>query len=439
MITNSVLEAISKFSLLEADTIVTVALSGGADSMALLNVLITLKDRLNIKVKAAHLNHLIRGDEAYRDEEFVKKQCEILNVPLVCQQKDVPKYAKENNLSLELAARKLRYEFLNEISEGVIATAHTASDNLETVIFNLTRGTGIDGLCGIPAKRDNIIRPLILCTRDMIEGYCQENNIPFVTDSTNLSDDYTRNRIRHSVIPILKSINPSVEKTALRSSVVLKEISDDLIFSAKNFIEENLTDNKLLVSDINSIPASTFKKIIIEFVKIFDNSILLENCHIEEIFNICKNGGKTSIPKNCYCRCQNHILEIFNSNADIEENDQYNLEITEISKEFYEKNINVNNLLLNNSFDCDKIVGKLVVRTRLPGDSIRLNNHAYTKPLTKLYNELKIPRGKRSSLPVIADDRGVVWIHDIGIASRCAVSKKTERIYYVECEINQNR
>jgi len=148
MITNSVLEAISKFSLLEADTIVTVALSGGADSMALLNVLITLKDRLNIKVKAAHLNHLIRGDEAYRDEEFVKKQCEILNVPLVCQQKDVPKYAKENNLSLELAARKLRYEFLNEISEGVIATAHTASDNLETVIFNLTRGTGIDGLCG---------------------------------------------------------------------------------------------------------------------------------------------------------------------------------------------------------------------------------------------------------------------------------------------------
>ena len=223
------LEAIERFSLLENTKNVTVALSGGADSMALLFSLNSLKDVLGITVKAAHLNHLIRGDEAFRDEEFVKGVCEKLGIELFIKRADIPLLAKEKGISTELAARETRYEFLESVaSGGAVATAHTASDNLETVIYNLTRGSGIDGIAGIPAKRDIFIRPLILCTRSQIDDYCAKHEISFVTDSSNLSDDYTRNKIRHNIVPVLKEINPSVENTVLRSSLILKEDAEYL-------------------------------------------------------------------------------------------------------------------------------------------------------------------------------------------------------------------
>lgn len=149
----SVLTAIERFSLLENTSEVTVALSGGADSMSLLYALNSLKERLGITLSAAHLNHMIRGNEAMRDEEFVKRACERLNIPLFCERIDVPAYAKQRKLSTELAAREVRYEFLSRVSKGLVATAHTASDNLETVLFNLTRGSALKGLCGIPPQR----------------------------------------------------------------------------------------------------------------------------------------------------------------------------------------------------------------------------------------------------------------------------------------------
>jgi len=432
MIENSVLEAICGFSLIKENSTVTVALSGGADSMALLNVLVALKDRLKITVKAAHLNHLIRGDEAFRDENFVKVQCALLNVPLFLRREDVPEFAKANNLSLELAARKVRYSFFEEINEGVIATAHTASDNLETVIFNLTRGTSIDGLCGIPAKRDNIIRPLILCTREMIEEYCIKNNISYVTDSTNLSDEYSRNKIRHSVIPVLKSLNPSVEKTVLRSSFSLKEIADDVSDVAKSYLKENLSDKCLSLAGFAALQKSVAKRIIVEFVKKSDESINLESCHIEEIYRICINGGKTSIPKNCCCLRENNTLKIIRNDENNCNLSRYEVKISEISKNFYKKNQKVNNLLLNNCLDYDRIVGNLVVRTRKSGDTIRLVNRGCTKPLTKLFNELSIPVEERSVLPVISDDKGIVWIYGVGVAQRCAVTAKTERFCHID-------
>ena len=170
----TVLKAVKEFSLLGDynNPTITVALSGGADSMALLNVLLELKEELKISVEAAHFNHLIRGAEAERDEEFVKCACESLGVKLYIGRGDVPKYAKEKGVSLETAAREMRYDYLNRINKDFIATAHTASDNLETVLFNLSRGTAIDGLCGIPPKRENFIRPLILATRNQVEEYC---------------------------------------------------------------------------------------------------------------------------------------------------------------------------------------------------------------------------------------------------------------------------
>ena len=199
-----VLRAIEKFGMLDGVNDVTVALSGGADSMCLLHSLLVIKDTYSLNITAAHLNHMIRGKEALRDEEFVIEQCKKIGVQLFVERVDVPLFARENKISIELAARKVRYEFFERVAKGAVATAHTASDNIETVILNMTRGASLKGLCGIPPKRDRFIRPLICCTRSDVEAYCAKNNIQFVTDSTNLTDEYTRNNIRHNIYNIIK-------------------------------------------------------------------------------------------------------------------------------------------------------------------------------------------------------------------------------------------
>lgn len=429
MIEKAIIDTCKEYSLIPKGSVVTVALSGGADSVTLLYALNRLKDKLGITVKAAHLNHLIRGDEAFRDEEFVKNLCSSLDIPLICEEIDVPKLAKEQNLSLETAARKVRYEFLNHVCEdGLIATAHTASDNLETVLLNLARGSAIGGLCGIPIRRDNIIRPIISVTREEIEKYCAENNLSFVTDSTNLSDDYTRNKIRHSIVPVLKEINPKIEKSVLKTSRSVTNISNMIKIEADNYITKNFNHNKLDVSSFGELNPEIAKQVIIEFVKICDRRISLEACHIESIYKICLKCGKTGIPNNKYCQNKNGYLFVGS-------NDE-NLKKTEFSVEIIKITENVNNLLLNNSLDCDKIVGKLVLRTRMSGDSIRLVNRGCTKNLKKLYNECSVPVNIRDTLPVIADDLGVVWIHTIGVAERCAVSKKTNSAYIIGVKEN---
>ena len=430
MIEKAIINNCKEYSLIPKGSVVTVALSGGADSVALLYALNRLKDRLGITVKAAHLNHLIRGDEAFRDEEFVKNLCSSLDIPLICEEIDVPKLAKKQNLSLETAAREIRYEFLNRVCEGgLIATAHTASDNLETLLLNLARGSAIGGLCGIPIKRDNIIRPIISVTREEIEKYCCVNNLSFVTDSTNLSDDYTRNKLRHNIVPVLRELNPKIEKTVLKTSRSVTEISNMIKDEAENYIKKNLSDNKLALSNFNKLNPEIAKRVITQFVKICDSSISLEACHIESIYDICLKGGKTGIPKNRYCQNKNGCLMVGS-------NDE-NLKKTEFFVEIIKKTENVNNLLLNNALDCDKIVGKLVLRTRISGDSIRLANRGCTKTLRKLYNECKIPVDIRDTLPVIADDLGVVWIHTIGVAKRCEVSKKTNSAYIIGVKENE--
>ncbi len=434
MIEKHILDTVKNYSLFGDGTVVTVALSGGADSVALLYTLHRLKKQLNITLKAAHLNHLIRGDEAFRDEEFVKKLCSKLDIPLTVERADVPEYAKQHSLSLETAARQVRYSFFERINEGVIATAHTANDNIETFLLNLTRGSGALGLCGIPIKRDYIVRPIISCTREMIEAYCEKHKLKFVTDSTNLSDDYTRNKIRHNIIPILKELNPQVENAVLRSCRSVTAITDIVKNESTDYINRFFADNKLKLSEFADLNTEIAKRIIIDFVALNHSEISLEACHIDAIYGICLNGGKTSIPKNKFCQNKNGFLTVGSENK-ISENTDFKVKISEEKLNLKEITEKINNLLLNNALDCDKIVGKPILRTRHSGDSIRLINRGCSKTLNKLYNECKIPTELRDSLPVISDDLGVVWIYGIGVSSRCAISKKTKKIFKIEAEI----
>ena len=428
----NILEAVNTFSLLENVRTVTVALSGGADSMALLYALVSLKDKLNITVKAAHFNHQIRGNEALRDEEFVKEQCRMLGVELFCESADVPRFAKEKGVSLELAARELRYAFFEKINEGVIATAHTASDNIETVLFNLTRGTALQGLCGIPPKRDIFIRPLILCTREQIEEYCKENNISYMTDSTNLCDDYTRNKIRHHIIPRLKDINPSVEKSVLRTSSALREDGEILNKLALDYVKQN-TDNGLLKLDgFKKLSPAITKRVIIFFTESVKKEITLENIHIEEIYKAIGKNCKISLPKNHSAVIWNNSLKITPNSKNLQNCTEYTVNLTGNDVSFIKTNEKINNLLLNNSLDCDKIVGQSVLRTRMSGDSIRLKDRGCTKTLNRLFSEEKIPIEERDKLPVLADEKGVIWVYGLGVANRCAVTASTKKILIVE-------
>lgn len=429
MIEKIILDTVSAYSLFKKGDVVTVALSGGADSVALLYALNQLKNDLGITLKAVHLNHQIRGDEALRDESFVKDFCDSLNIPLICERIDVPQFAKSNNLSLETAARKVRYDLFERINEGVIATAHTASDNLETLLLNLARGTALDGLCGIPVKRDYIVRPIISATREDIENYCKVNNLKFVTDSTNLTDDYTRNKIRHKIVPVLKEINPRAELSALKTSKSLTEASAFLKQEAKQYIADFSKGDSLSVEHFKMLSPALAKSIITQFIKAIDSEISLETCHIDSIYDICLQNGKTTIPKDKYCIVRKGILKVT-----FKEDDG---KIPIFDVKITKKQEKVNNLFLNNSLDCDKIIGNLVVRSRKAGDSIRLANRGCTKPLTKLYNECEIPLNLRNTLPVIADDKGVVWIHGIGVAERCSVKNSTKQIYLIEVKENE--
>lgn len=431
----SVLTAIERFSLLSADNI-TVALSGGADSVALLHALCTLKDKLKINISAAHLNHMIRGDEALRDENFVKQLCGDMNIPLICESIDVPAYAEKNRLSIETAAREVRYAFFERINTGVVATAHTASDNLETVLFNLARGTGLNGLCGIPPKRSIYIRPLILVTRDEVEAYCAENGLSYVTDSTNLSDDYTRNRIRHTVIPVLKSVNPSAEKTVARTVVSVREDEEFLNACADNYLSANFKDGFLTVD--SAVPPSVLKRAIKKYAEYIVPDLRLDSLHLNSIYSVSVNGGRTSLPCDCIAEAKNGRLSVKNKLSNGKKT-VFNVSTAVKDNTFFKNGEKVNNLLLNNSIDCDKIVGESVLRTRLPGDSVRLAGRGCTKTLKKLMNELKIPNELRDSVPVLADDDGVIWVYGAGTASRCAVNEKTEKVMIITVSDVQNK
>lgn len=422
---NKVLNAITRFSLIEKGDTVTVALSGGADSVSLLYALLSLKQDLGITVNAAHLNHSIRGDEAERDALFVKDLCEKCAVPLFYEKANVPEIAKKEGLSLELAARKVRYEFLKRVAKGKVATAHTASDNLETVIFNLARGTSLKGLCGIPVKRDIFIRPLILCTRDDVENYCNENGLSFMTDSTNLSDDYSRNKIRHNVIPVLKEINPSCEEAALRMAGSLAEDSAYLENKADEWLFKNSDDNGLNLADFENTAPAVSKRAIKKYFEILFSDILLDNRHINDIYSVClSKSGKLSLPSDLYAVVKNGFLNF--CGKDNENDINFAVKITENEK--------INNLFSNNTIDCDKIVGKWTLRTRCEGDSIRLYGRGVTKTLKKLFTENKVDESLRSKIPIIADDSGVIWVYGFGVAQRVAVTKNTKKTLSVEVQ-----
>ena len=231
---------IQKHNMLLAGDSVCVALSGGADSVALLLALYELSAELDFSLSAVHVNHLLRGDESYRDENFCRDLCSRLDVPLQIFREDAAAFSHSLGVSVETGARELRYKIFDSLDCDRIATAHNLNDNAETLIFRFARGTGLHGLSGIPAVRGKIIRPLIECSRDEIEAFLTEKGQAFVTDSTNLSDNYARNKIRHRIIPEMSAVHGSFPACVTRMVQSFAEDEDFLTAEAEKCEKESL-------------------------------------------------------------------------------------------------------------------------------------------------------------------------------------------------------
>ena len=428
MMEKTVLSTIRRYHLLDGVSTLCVALSGGADSMTLLHVLWDLRKTFGFTLSAAHLNHMIRGAEADRDEAFVKAACEKLGVPIITERQDVPAYARINKISEELAAREVRYRFFESLPCDAVATAHTADDHLETVLLNLTRGATLKGLCGIPPKRERFIRPMIDCTREQVEHYCDEKKIDFVTDSTNLSDAYTRNRIRHYAVPVLKAINPAAALAARRMSANLAKDEQYLSDLAGQALSDRLQEDTLLLDGIEELPEPVLRRVVKLFFERQLPDIPLDNQHMEQLCGLTAKSGRVSLPGNHSAVSAGRRLYVEKKSGD----GAYTVTLQPVIHDFFTNNQNVHNLLLKNSLDCDKIIGKSVVRTRLPGDAMRLAGTNGTKTLKKLFNEYHIPVSLRAVLPVIADEKGVIWVSEIGAAARCAVTKNTQHAVIIQ-------
>ena len=424
---NKVYDTILRYKLVESGDTVGVALSGGADSIALLHILLQLRDQFNFRLTALHLNHGIRGDEAERDQAFVEEVCQKWNVPLVLKRVDVPQYAKDHKMSPELAARELRYAFFDEFN-GKIATAHHADDHLETVLFRLTRGTGLRGLCGIPPKRERIIRPLIECSRAEIEAYCAAEEISFVTDSTNLSNEYTRNRIRNLVIPELKQLNSALCDSVLRFSESARLDCDYLeSVSQQEYQKRLLSDGNLSLQGFGDLHEAVARRVLMLHFDHFPDAQ-----HVKDLYRICLSEGRTSLPKFGNAIAKNGILSLEKPFITYD----FSVSWTERTVKEVSETAKIHNLFQNNRLDCDKIIGKLVLRTRESGDSICLYEKQGCKSLKKLFCEIKVKSELRNQLPVLVDEQGVVWIYGVGVADRCRINKNTTRFFEIETKTN---
>ncbi len=420
-----VISAIRAFKFKENEKHITVALSGGADSMALLTGLDMLKDELGITISALHLNHCLRGDEALRDESFVKEQCKIRNIPIICKRVDVAAESEKTGESVELAARKVRYAFFEENRGDAVATAHTNDDNIETVLYRLTRSTGIDGLCGIPARRDFYIRPLLCCERQDIEAFLKEYNIPFVTDSTNLYDEYTRNRIRHKIIPVLREFNPSLSSSFTETLSLINSDSDYLNTVANEEFYKRYSDGKLNIEGFENLHKAIASRVIERFLSENESD---NNYSINGVMEIAlKKSGRFQIKGGKMVKAAKGSLFFEETNKDI----RFETKIKKESVELIKNNGKINNLLLKNSIDCDKIVGKLTVRTKKAGDSITFSHRKVSKSLNKWMNEEAVDTFIRNILPVISDEQGVVWVYGGGVDARVCPDENTKYVYRV--------
>lgn len=441
-------ETIQKHKMLTVGEDIIVALSGGADSVALLKAMTELSKELRIgNISAVHVNHQLRGEESQRDEGFVRDLCASLSVPLWVFHTDVKSFSKTHKMGIEEAARKVRYEFLekarSEVKQAKIAAGHNADDNAETIIMNLCRGTGLKGLGGIPPVNGAIIRPLLEVSRMEIEEYLRINSLPHITDSSNNSSDYTRNRVRHTIMPTLEcEVNPATKKAISRTSELLRQDEAFLEKTAKeaffdcreeiaNHTHQALTLNISKITNLHPAIAQRVIRLAIAHVRNYGTRAFspltdITSTHIAlalELTN-AQTGNEIHLPGVIVGKGYGYLAFYTQPQALRESktgfcyalNENFPVHIPEIEKTVRLSFSSQTSMPhCTKVFSCDKITTALHFRTRLPGDKISLKNAAgkiFTKKMKDYFTDEKIPRACRSEIPLLAHGNDILWILD---------------------------
>ena len=385
------------------DTVVC-AVSGGADSMALLFAFYLKKEALGIHLEAAHFNHQLRGEESDGDEDFVREFCDRFDIPLHVGRGNVTSGKK----GLEAAARDARYGFFATLS-GKIATAHTADDNAETVLMHLVRGTGLKGLGGIPPVSGNLIRPMLNVTRQEVLEFLSEYHISYRTDSSNETDDYLRNRLRHHVMPLLRAENPKIGENLSAMAQRLR-LDEQALQKCADYAE--LPG----VTQLRSMESAVRSRVLERFLK--ENGVREpEKEHIalaESLIFSHKPSAKGSFPGGVTVTRVYDRLEVLAENAQLSPvtlPQSGKLELPEWGLRVSVKDAPA--IENSPSIFTVQTAGNIILRSRESGDTMRLPGGS--KSLKKLFADRKIPAAKRPLIPVLADDQGVLAVYEIGV------------------------
>lgn len=427
---------ISRFPFL-AEKKLFLAVSGGLDSMVLLHLLQTLR----YEIAVLHCNFQLRGLESFGDQDFIQKYCEQNNIPIFTTQFDTEAFAKDYKLSTQVAARELRYSWFYELLEernfDYILTAHHADDNLETFIINLTRGTGLEGLTGIPEQNDKIIRPLLPFSREEILKYAEKNNIEWREDSSNASNKYLRNKIRHDLVPILKEINPNFLNAFEKTQSYLQEskemVEDASIMIYQQVAKEAEEDIHFDLKQLKKLP--NYKSYLYQWLNEFGFSAwndiydLVEGQSGKQVFS-----DEFRLLKNRETLILSPISETaLNEEFQIQEND------TEVNFPLNLKLCQVDDITINSNkaifVDAKKIQFPLVLRRWKEGDTFQpFGMNGKSKKVSKLFKDEKLSLIEKEKTWILSSDNQIVWIVGMRQDERFRVENTTNKILKIELQ-----
>ncbi|MFM9825714.1 tRNA lysidine(34) synthetase TilS [Flavobacterium sp.] len=413
------------------------ATSGGIDSM----VMVELFRKMPFEIAMAHCNFQLRGLESFEDQKFIQNYAEANDVKLFLTHFDTEAFAKEYKLSIQVAARELRYHWFQEIIDSekfdFILTAHHADDNAETFFINLTRGTGIEGLTGIPSQNGNIIRPLLIFSREEIEKFAKVNNIEWREDSSNASDKYLRNKIRHSLIPVLKEMNPDFLSTFNKTQNYIQD-SISMIEDAANMVYQHVAneiDEQIHFDIIQLKKINNYNSYLYYWLKDYGFSAW------QDIYDLVDGQTGKLVYSNDYRLLKNRgALILIPKNVS-----------TETEKFLIDKNQTKVNFPLNLSFckvadisvgsnttifvDANKLEYPLVLRKPIKGDFLHpFGMNGKTKKLSKLFKDEKLSLIEKEDSWVLCSENQIVWVIGLRQDDRFKIESKTTNILKIEVE-----
>ena len=440
---------IEKYRMIEAGSQAVAGVSGGADSVCLLFLLMEYQKRVPFSLRAVHVNHHMRGEEAVRDQEFTRRLCESLGVPLDLYDYDVPRMAETEHLSCEEAGREARRRAFYRTAcrwerpdQVRIALAHHENDQAETVLHNLVRGAGLAGLAGIrPVHRTGsgmYIRPLLCISREETENYLIQRGIPWVTDSTNEEEIYTRNKIRREILPALMQINSGAVKNIAAAAGRVLEAEDYLSELIQKAVEKYTAKEGsvwILSRDLFEEPMLLQKRVVKNVLEAAAGKKKdLSSAHMEAVLELAKGRTGASASLIYGLRAQQVYGDIHITRGEQEKKDLLELEF----RVFPYENQQIPEKTYTKWFDYDKIKNGLAVRRRLPGDYLMISRDGGTKKLKDYFIDCKVPRRERDNVTLLADGSHVLWAVGYRISEYYKVTSQTKKVIKVQVKGENN-